>query len=114
MGVRITLLLTVAVDAGCVRKQLQDPPPYTITIPDDVPKHLVLTDKDGVKHASNGRELYADGHKAGWRLCWEEHSQGRVAANDEDAWERYIPQDYGVAVRGFEAGFKQCQASLPR
>ena len=86
----------------------------TIAIPDDVPEHLVLTDKDGIERDGNGRELYSRGHEAGWRCWWEEHGRRRVAAGDGTAWERSIPQDYGVAVRGFEAGCKQCQASLPR
>jgi len=43
-----------------------------------VPEYLVLEDKDGTKHDGNGRELYAAGHRRGYRICWTEHQQGHV------------------------------------
>jgi hypothetical protein len=105
----ILLLASVAL-GGCNRMQPDaDPPGYTLTIPDDVPEHLVLEDKGGTKHEGNGRELYAAGHRAGWQRCWEEHQRGRLDPQDKGAAENWIPSDYRIVVRGFVDGFKACQ-----
>jgi hypothetical protein len=109
---RLALLVVVALH-GCHRPQPEpELPGYTITIPADVPEQLVLTDKDGTQHTGNGRELYAGGHKYGWQRCWDEHQRGRLDLRNDSAYENYIPQAYGIEVRGFADGFKGYQAYL--
>jgi hypothetical protein len=114
MAARVLFLMFVAaLLSGCRQPHSEaDLPGYVLAIPDDVPKHLVLIEKDGTQHEGDGRELYTRGHQAGWRQCWEEHQKGRLDARDESAVDGYIPQDYGIAVRGFVDGFKSCQRFL--
>jgi hypothetical protein len=107
---RFFILLICVFAAACNRtKPEPDPPGYEVVIPDDVPEHLVLEDKHGVKTEGNGREMYADFHRYGWRRCWEEHHLGRIDPKNERACQDYVPQCYGIEARGFEDGFKACQ-----
>jgi hypothetical protein len=109
------ILMLIVVTGSCTKPQPPAAPPgYSIFIPDDVPDHLVLTDKDGTKHDGNGREMYAASHRIGWQQCWEEHQRGRLDPRDERAVENWIPQCYGIEARGFVDGFKGCQQYLFR
>ena len=84
-----------------------------VTIPDDVPGEMELIDKDGTRHTGNGRELYAAGHKYGWRQCRSEFDLGRLDPRDKLSVENSIPCEYGVWVRGFVDGFRACQRTIP-
>jgi hypothetical protein len=107
------LVVLSFVTSGCHDTRSEpDPPGYTLTIRDDVPSEMKLIDKRGNVHIGNGRELYARGHKSGWRQCWSEHQRGDLNLKDEDAYTNHIPSDYGVAVQGFVDGFKACQRML--
>jgi hypothetical protein len=113
MCARLLLPLLCLFLAGCNRpKPDPDPPGYELVIPADVPERLALVDKDGTQHEGKGRELYAGGHRSGWRRCWDEHQQGRVDPRDKRVAESYIPQAYAIEVRGFVDGFKGCQRFL--
>ena len=111
---RIVLVLIAAVVlGGCDdRKVVPEPPQYTLVIPDDVPKMVVLTDKDWTKRKGNGRDLYSRGHEQGWRACWQGYRKGWAHLDDDLDWQRFVPQDDAPLQRGFEAGFVQCQQRL--
>ena len=110
-----SLLLAVAFAlVGCSQRGPEpDPLGYTVAVPDDVPGEMELIAKDGTRHTGNGRELYAAGHKYGWRQCRTEFERGRLDPQHARAYENYIPCEYGVSVRGFVDGFRACQRTLP-
>jgi hypothetical protein len=85
---------------------------YALIIPAEVPERVVLHDKNGTQRVGKGRELYARGHKQGWRDCWEGTRKGWTHLDDELDWQRFVPQDDSTVQSGFQAGFMQCQKLL--
>lgn len=113
MRVQSLLLAGAFALAGCSQRGPEpDPLGYTIAVPDDVPGEMELIAKDGTRHMGNGRELYAAGHKYGWRLCRTEFERGRLDPQDVWAYENFTPCECGVSVRGFVDGFRACQRTL--
>jgi hypothetical protein len=107
------ILLVIVAAGGCMKPQPPAVPPgYSIVIPDDVPEHLELIDKEGTKHDGKGREMYAAAHRVGWQQCWEQHQRGELDPRDKGAAQNRVPQCYGIEVRGFVDGFKGCQQYL--
>lgn len=97
---------------GCNRKDsLSAWPPFTMTIPADTPELLIVTDKDGTEHQINGREAYAAGYKGGWKRCVWDFEQGDLdlAAKEPDV---PLVQEYGIVVRGWEAGYLACWRAI--
>ncbi|MGL6073006.1 MAG: hypothetical protein ACRC8S_02470 [Fimbriiglobus sp.] len=113
---RITLLVSLAAIAltccSC-RREEPDPPGYSLTIPDDVPGEIEYTDKEGKTTVQNGRLLYADGHKHGWKKCHTEYQSGRLDVRDPLAYEAFWPCDYPLWLKGYKDGFLACQRTLP-
>jgi hypothetical protein len=114
MRIRLLVLIAAFPLVGCSGPDPEpDPSGYSVTVPDDVPGEMELIDKDGTRHTGNGRELYANGHKYGWRKCRSEFERGRLNLRDARAYENYIPCEYRQWVRGFVDGFQACQRTLP-
>ena len=110
-GHPVLLLAVLIVGCGGPARDVELPG-YTVHIPEDVPERVLITDKDGTKRAANARELYARGHRSGWRSCWEGQRKGWVHLEDDQDWQRFVPQDDAPAQQGFEVGFVQCQRRL--
>lgn len=112
IGFLACILIAAAVGKCWQALSVPELPGYTLEVPEDVPAHLVLVDKEGKQHDGNGRELYSRGHREGWKRCWLLYQQGELDPRDEAAVQHWIPGDYGIVGRGFIDGFKGCQRFL--
>ena len=114
---RFSLLLAasavMACSLGCGKRSEDMPswPPFEMTIPKTVPDEMTVRDKDGVAHPANGKQLYADGYRAGWKRCVDDYRAGELDLFAEQVDPPAL-QDYGIAVRGWEAGYEACWAAI--
>jgi hypothetical protein len=86
-------------------------PPFELTVPDDVPDQMTVTDKGGTEHPSNGKELWASGYRARWKRCVFEYDHGDVSLAG-DRPEIPLLGDYVIVVRGWDAGCLACWRAI--
>jgi hypothetical protein len=106
--------LALVVLSGCGTSET-DPklPGYELSIPDDVPEQITLTDKDGKTIEASGRDRYARAHRQGWAECWHRHRRGELDPRDSCA-EPSEAGEIALDQRGRRDGFEACRQMLLR
>jgi hypothetical protein len=109
----LTLLFTCQfVVMGCQRQEEQPTwPPFMMSIPDDVPEWMIVTDKDGVEHEVNGKELWVDGYRAGWKRCLWDYESGHLDLAAEDVEPPPLGH-YSIVARGWNEGYRACWEAI--
>jgi hypothetical protein len=98
--------------AGCRRgDELPVWPPFEIAVPDDVPDQITVTDKDGTEHDANGKELWTDGYRAGWKRCVWDFERGRLDLAVENPEPPPLGH-YVIVVSGWNAGYLTCWRAI--
>src|SRR5438105_1206076 len=78
-GVSVIAVALLVAATGCQRKDdLPARPPFTMSVPADVPDQMTLVDKDGSTQEGNGKELWAGGYRAGWKRCVLDYEHGNL------------------------------------
>jgi hypothetical protein len=66
-----------------------------------------VVEKDGTRHTEDGRELYADGNRTGWKWYVEVYWNGRLVLATENVQPPLV-QEIGITVCGFDDGYQTC------
>jgi hypothetical protein len=113
MSVRVGVVaVSLFLAAGCERgDQVPAWPPFEMAVPDDVPDQITVIDKDGTKHDANGKELWSDGYRSGWKRCVYDFEHGHL----DLAVEKPEPPPLGhyiIVVRGWNTGYLTCWRAI--
>jgi hypothetical protein len=108
----IPAAIWVLVVFGCdSRAKMPAWPPFAMTIPDDVPEAITVVDKDGTSHPANGKELYADGYRSGWKRCAYDYQHDLLDLTS-DQIEPPPLGHYTIVVRGWNDGYRSCWKAI--
>jgi hypothetical protein len=110
------ILLAVSLTLGCRTRELNDPPGFSMSFPDDVPKLCRRANgkaEEGT-HQTHSRPIYEYGYREGWRNYFT-----RWQFNEVDLAEPIPPMplpesptDGEVQHRGERDGFEECRKML--
>ena len=86
-------------------------PAVEMTIPDDLPVTVIVTEKDGTQREVKARELYALAYRQGWEECWQLYRSAKIALDDEQA--APTPHgEYGFLATARRSGFQNCRLKV--
>jgi|SRR5579872_2852311 len=86
---------------------MPDWPPFTMTIPDDIPDDVRIVNPDWSEQRVNGKEYYANAYRRGWKRClydFEKHELDFSKAKPESS----NAENFRIGIRGWDDGYLRC------